>query len=166
MNLPESLNELDSLVQNYRLNLIDVNRIDDLNKYPNEIKALFGFNKYQNDSDNLQKFMDDNEAYFTNVPANVARTLAVIIGAQELVKMLPESKKETVNMGTAWQQIKRKNENIGFKKGETQGLEKGRDTALEEVIMSMLKLNYPIPNITQITKSSVEQIEAIKKRMK
>lgn len=47
----------DKLIGNYPLNLLEIRAISNLEQYHGELKALFGFLKYQNSKQDLQTFI-------------------------------------------------------------------------------------------------------------
>ena len=67
LQIPEQLKEYPDLISNYRMHLLEINKIENLATYPDELRRVFGFVKYQGDRDALLEYVQDNEMLFHEV---------------------------------------------------------------------------------------------------
>ena len=54
-------------INDYRINLLDVGRMENLQDYHGELKALLGFVRYQKDDEQLEQFVRQNQALFSKI---------------------------------------------------------------------------------------------------
>lgn len=96
------------LMMNYRLNLLEVMKIKDLDAYGDDLKMVFGFIKYQEDKKALQTFVDQNKDLFTSVPPDTYRAIRAMANTNEITDYIIQNKdeKEVINMCGALQGIR------------------------------------------------------------
>ena len=80
-------------------------------------------------------------------------------GSTELIEM--GKSMEVTNMCTALERLKAE----GVEQGIEQGIEQGMEKEVEKTVISMLKKNYPISEICEITGKTEEEILKIKETM-
>lgn len=59
-NIPDSLKDL---VQNYKVNLIDIRKLEDTSVFQTDIKQVFDFIQYSEDKVKLRELMQENSDY-------------------------------------------------------------------------------------------------------
>ncbi len=80
-------------------------------------------------------------------------------GSTELIEM--GKSMEVTNMCTALERLKAE----GVEQGIEQGIEQGMEKEVEKTVISMLKKNYPISEICEITGKTEEEILKIKETL-
>lgn len=106
LELPKELMPYRHLIGNYKINLLEVCSMNNLDQYTGELKALFGFVKYQKDRGKLLEFVRDHEEMFKSVSTETAYAIKVMAGAGEIDKYLTkENEKEAVDMCQALQEM-------------------------------------------------------------
>ncbi|SHJ32131.1 Rpn family recombination-promoting nuclease/putative transposase [Hespellia stercorisuis] len=105
IEIPEVLKAYQPMMLNYKLNLLEVAKIHDLDTYGDELKMVFGFVKYQRDKKALREFVEENQDLFSSVPLETCRTIEVLTNAKEITKYIEkdEDDKEAINMCEALQ---------------------------------------------------------------
>lgn len=124
LDIPPSLLHYKDKIGNYKINLLEVCSIEDLEQYTGELKALLGFVKYQKDRAALQKFIKANEAMFQELSRETARAIAVLGNAKEVDKYLNRKDKneEAVNMCEALQEMIWEGEKVGEARAKLMGI--------------------------------------------
>lgn len=93
------------------MNLVEVNRLGNLEQYEGELKAFFGFLKYRKKKKALDDFITKHQKEFEQLPVETVQAIAVMGNVKDMGKYLLKSdegseRRETVNMCQAWEEIK------------------------------------------------------------
>lgn len=78
----------DKLIGNYPLNLLEIRAISNLEQYHGELKALFGFLKYQNSKQDLQTFIAQNNSLFRSIDEETAQAISILGNVKNLDQYL------------------------------------------------------------------------------
>lgn len=118
LELPEELKPYQHLIGNYKINLLEIHSMENLNQYAGELKALFGFIKYQKNREKLWNFVQENEEVFKAVSMETAYAIKVMAGISGIERYLKqEEKKEAVDMCQAIQEMMEESRAEGYKEG-------------------------------------------------
>ncbi|MDY5482860.1 MAG: hypothetical protein SPF91_01535, partial [Clostridium sp.] len=90
LDIPPELAQYKDKILDYRINLLEIRSIEDLEHYHGELKAFLGFLKYGKEKSALQKFVSDNEAIFRSISPESVQAMAVLGNSRELERILPE----------------------------------------------------------------------------
>lgn len=111
----------------YQMHLLEVNKIDNLDKYHSDLKLLFGVLKYRKDKEKMADFINDNKAEFQEVSTDLARVIYKYSHSQNVFKMMKAKRnqkgKETVNMCKAFLEMIEDGRKEGIKEGRRLGAE-------------------------------------------
>ncbi|MDD3404229.1 MAG: Rpn family recombination-promoting nuclease/putative transposase [Hespellia sp.] len=123
LDMPEELKPYQTLIGNYGLNLLEVNKIEDLDSYDDDLKMVFGFVKYQKDKEKLEEFVTKNRKLFENVPLETSKTIEVMANVKGVHKYMEEktSDEGSVNMCEALQEMREEARLEGERNGERKG---------------------------------------------
>lgn len=149
LDIPSDLDQYKHIIGNYPLNLLEVCRIEDLEQYHGELKALLGFVKYQKDKKALSRFIDCNQELFRSMTLETAQAISVLGNAGNLERYLKnyvsdENKKEAVDMCQALQEMIRDGELLGEERGRIEGRREGRrEGGIMTLIEDNLEENVP-----------------------
>ena len=83
---------LKNYVPDYRINLVDVGKIHDPEKFTSDLQLIFGMLKYRGDMRELQKYMDRHREYFQNVDADTYRAAREMLHAGGVMESMREEK--------------------------------------------------------------------------
>ncbi len=177
LNIPEELEEYKNyLFPEYKMHLLEVQKIKNLQKYPSDLLALFAFFKYQLKPNVLQAYVMKHKSYFKNIPNVVYRTIAAAIQSEELLELIPENEEEVIEMDNVITRLINNNIDkglqLGLKKGRNEGIKLGRNEGVqiglneekEQTIIRMIGLNLPDSLIMESTDSTMEMINSIRKK--
>ena len=99
LDIKSDLMEYKDKINDYRINLLDVGRMENLEDYHGELKALLGFVKYQADQQALGRFVAQNEALFSHVSQETTQAMAVLGNTRNLESYIQyEQNKEDMLM--------------------------------------------------------------------
>ena len=95
LDIREELMEYKDKINDYRINLLDVGRMENLQDYHGELKALLGFVRYQKDDEQLEQFVRQNQALFSKISMETVQAMSVLGNAGTLKDYIhPDSDKE------------------------------------------------------------------------
>lgn len=119
LDIPEELLQYKDRIADYRMNMLDVHNMENLEQYDGELKALLGFVKYQKDKAALLEFVEDNREVFQSIDTKTARAIRVLANAKELEPILKKENpdKEGIDMCQALQDLIIQGEKTGVKLG-------------------------------------------------
>lgn len=85
-------------IGNYPLNLLEVRKIEDLDHYQGELKALLGFVKYQSDKKALDHFVQENTDMFRNISTETLYAMSILGNSRELQERITQIKEQSKNL--------------------------------------------------------------------
>ena len=65
---------------NYKINLIDVKRLDDLSCFQTDLQIIFGMLKYRSSREGLSKYMQSHKEYFGSIDVDSYNAVRVMLG--------------------------------------------------------------------------------------
>ena len=151
LNMLKVPEELRPVVNDYKMNLIQVCRSEELVFHNTDVQTVFEISRniYKRDYKKIEKVYQDKE---------FSSELGVVIGAitdsQELVKQALERKGGRMNMCTALEELKKESEIRGENKGRIEGRTEGR-------ILAYFELGVSLEEIAKKTKLTVKEVEKI-----
>lgn len=86
----EELKELKSYVPDYRINLIQACRMEDITRFQTHLQYIFGMLKYNTDKNALYKYVRDNRQALQQMPGTAKLALLSLIGEQKRLAGLTE----------------------------------------------------------------------------
>ena len=72
--------EMKEFVTNYRLNLYDCHEHDTFDEYHTGLRQLFEVIRYGRDKEQLQRIMEENKEFYSNLDSATAEMLKVMVG--------------------------------------------------------------------------------------
>lgn len=125
LNIPEELIQYKDKLLDYKINLLDVNRIENLDDYSDDLKALFGFLKYQKDKKALAAFVDENEHIYQNLSPESMQAIAVLGNFREVESVIRNEQndgKRCVDMCRAIREMLEDARNEGREEGRKEAI--------------------------------------------
>ncbi|MBE5946845.1 MAG: hypothetical protein E7259_07895 [Lachnospiraceae bacterium] len=118
---------LEKYVPNYRINLINPTKLEDLSVFKSDLHLIFSMLKYKNDKDKLFRFTKDNSDYFESVSSQTAYAITTLLDSQKLLnEFLDKDEKEEKNMCKALEDLYNDGVAEGERKGRLEGRLEGR----------------------------------------
>ena len=114
--------EMGALFNDYGMNLICLNEMEDYSLFHTEIGQLFEIMKYRRDKEGLKNLLKDNEKY-KHLDADTVEAMSVMLHRPEIWKNRDrymsrnEDEQEEYDMCQALQEICEERESIGFNRG-------------------------------------------------
>lgn len=149
-------------IPNYKLNLIDVGNVGEVEKFQSDLHLIFGMLKYRNQKSGIQEYVQNHREYFSSVDIETYQAIRELLHSEKQLKSVRSGKngKERVNMCTAIEAIY----NNGLKEGMEEGMKEGIRTMIltccdlglsKEDILERIMKNSSIT--LDVAKSLVEQ---------
>lgn len=132
LDIPPLMAQYKGIINDYRMNLLEVNALENLDAYSGELKALLGFVKYQKDKASLKSFVEANEEIFREVSPETVRAISVLGNARELESYISADdakEKEEIDMCQALQEM--------IMDGKVEGKAEGKAEAVLELLSDL-----------------------------
>ncbi len=140
LDIPPVLAQYKDIIHDYRMNLLEVNSMDNLDSYSGELKALLGFIRYQKDKKELGRFIDENAGIFHGMTEETVRAISVLSNIQELSRFLDTEEnceKEEIDMCQALKEM--------IEDGRAEGKAEGKAVGKAESVLELLQDLGEIP---------------------
>lgn len=158
----EIKNILLNYVPNHRINLLDVNRIEDVTKFKSDLQFIFGVLKCRENKDAFIKYTNDNRDYFGHMDFESRQVLSALFNAKHLFDaVMKEKGAEKDMMCKALQDIYDDGVNEGFERGIERGIVSGQQNKLRELILRKINKGKSIEQIADELEESIEVIKPI-----
>ena len=144
---------LQKYVSNYRMNLIEVNRIEDVTKYKSDLQMMFHMLEYRKDKRRLLEYTKEHNEYFEKLDSETLQAMAVLLNTGKLLAKVKEKKGADGNMCQALEEY--------YQDGVQEGIEKGIEQGKKSIIANMLKKGLNIEMIASLSglpESEVQQL--------
>ena len=151
---------LEKYLPNYKINLVDAERLEDVEKFSDDLQVILTMLRYRDSKEELTDYINENKKFFQNVDYETSQAMKAFLN----MKQIPgeaEHKEEMIDMCKAIQEMY----DDGVKDGIQQGVEQGRTELLKEQIQRKLKKEKTPTQIAEELEESVEVIEKIIKEM-
>ena len=151
---------LEKNLPNYKINLVDAERLEDVEKFSDDLQVILTMLRYRDSKEELTDYINENKKFFQNVDYETSQAMKAFLN----MKQIPgeaEHKEEMIDMCKAIQEMY----DDGVKDGIQQGVEQGRTELLKEQIQRKLKKEKTPTQIAEELEESVEVIEKIIKEM-
>ena len=101
-NIENTLRENENLknyIPNYKINLVDGTRLDNLELFQEDLRIVFGLLKCRKDKNRLKEYIEENSDYFSEMDIETGMVVGSFINSERIVKMVESKKKgEGVDM--------------------------------------------------------------------
>lgn len=144
LDIPPDLYQYKSIINDYRMNLLEIRNMENLDDYSGELKALFGFVRYQKDKEALRRFVDENAGIFRSLTPETVQAISVLGNARELERYLEKEQREEegIDMCQALEDMILD----GKSEGKAEGQAVGKSTEIR-VIRRKLEKQMPLQEI-------------------
>lgn len=144
LDIPDELVPFQNKLLDYKLNILDIRRIENLTDYTDELRALFGFLKYEKDKNALKTYIEHNHQIFSHVSVETARAISVLADVNKIERYIDREQrngKERVNMCQALRDMERDARKQGERRGERRGESRGKALERENGIRNLIEDN-------------------------
>ena len=111
---------LEKYLPNYKINLVDAERVEDVEKFSDDLQVILTMLRYRDSKEELKHYIDENKKFFQNVDYETSQAMKAFLN----MKQIPgeaEHKEEMIDMCKAIQEMY----DDGVKDGIRQGVERG-----------------------------------------
>ena len=143
---------LEKYLPNYRINLVDAERLEETERFSEDLQVILTMLKYRKDKDGLRNYVNENKQFFQKVDHETSQAMKHIPGETE-------NKEEAINMCEAIQEMY----DDGVRDGMQQGIQQGRDDLLKEKVKRKLQKQK---SLEQIADELEEDVKVIRKIIK
>ena len=139
LDISEDLSQYKDKIMDYRLNLLEVQSMNNLEQYSGGLKALLGFVKYQKDKAVLIKFISQNEEVFQKIDTETSQAIRVLANTKGLDTILirQEDGKGEIDMCQALEDWKAEIMEEGIKAFILDNLEENKSR--EQIVLKLEK---------------------------
>lgn len=126
--------ELQSMIQDYRIHIVDIRRMEDTERFHTDVKHVFDMIRCSEDKQRLLELIMNNE-YYKHMDEDALELVTLYTNSKELIEMQAiEGEGGKKDMCKAIQDLIEDSKAEGREEGIVEGLEAGRVTGREEGI--------------------------------
>ena len=147
---------LEKYLPNYRINLVDAERLEEIERFSEDLQVILTMLKYRKDKDGLRNYVNENKKFFQKVDHETSQAMKAFLN----MKQIPgetENKEETINMCKAIQEM--------YDDGVRDGMKQGRDDLLKEKVKRKLQKQKSLEQISDELEEDVNVIQKIIKEV-
>ena len=153
-------------IPNYRINLVDAERIPNIEMFQTDLQYVLGMIKCRGEKRKILDYVDANRSYFQQMNRDSYQALGVFLNSDKWLKGIELSeKKGEADVCKALEEIYEdgKMEGIaeGIEKGKAEGKAEGREEKLKELIMKKVQKGKSLEVIAEELEESVENIRRL-----
>lgn len=145
-------------VPNYRINLVQPTKIEELSLFKTDLQMMFGVLKCSNDKRKIVEYINLNSDYFGSVDIETAQAMSEMLHYSKVADMVRSDDKEEYNMCKALEDLY----NDGILEGEMKGKIEGKIGT----ILDFLSDYGIVPDSLKDKISSEKDIEVLRKWIK
>ena len=145
---------LEKYLPNYRINLVDAERLEETERFSEDLQVILTMLKYRKDKDGLRNYVNENKQFFQKVDHETSQAMKAFLN----MKQIPgetENEEEIINMCEAIQEM--------YDDGVRDGMQQGRDDLLKEKVKRKLQKQK---SLEQIADELEEDVKVIRKIIK
>lgn len=147
--LPE---EMQSLVNDYPLHILGVQRFKEIDRFKTDIKEVFGFVQRMNDKEQLREFTEANKEHFEHLDEDAYDVISVMANSMELWEKKEQYRKEGgMDMCLAIQEM--------IEDGKREGIQQGLASKSETVAKNMFSRGMSVEDAAAICEESLKQVQ-------
>ncbi len=148
--LPE---EMKGLVEDYRLHLVDIRRLEDTNVFKTDVKQVFDFIRCSGEKQKLLQLVQEDES-FQQMEEDAYEVMTKYVKADELIQVKEEYRKDgKVDMCQALKEL------------IEDGRMEGREEELRSIVLNMLMFKVGDEDIMKYTGCSMELLMSVREDM-
>lgn len=140
---------LKQYIPNYTINLVDPREIDDLRCFQTNLQRIFEMIKYRQEPENLRNYILKHEDFFENMDLETSNAMEVFVGAKKILKNVEKNEKGGINMKNAFEMV------------YDDGVEKGKEAVLLNLITQKLSLGQSVQQIADDLVDTVDHIQEL-----
>lgn len=151
---------LEKYLPNYRINLVDAERLEETERFSEDLQVILTMLKYRKDKDGLRNYVNENKKFFQKVDHETSQAMKAFLN----MKQIPgetENEEEIINMCEAIQEMY----DDGVRDGMKRGIQQGRDDLLKEKVKRKLQKQKPLEQIADELEEDVNVIRKIIKEV-
>ncbi|MBQ8856519.1 MAG: Rpn family recombination-promoting nuclease/putative transposase [Lachnospiraceae bacterium] len=126
---------LQQYIPNYKINLVEPERMDDLEMFCTDLHEIFGMLKYRNNKSELIEYVNNREEFFRNVDEETYYVIREFLHSEKVLKAINrDGGEERVDMCQALEELY----NDGIEKGKSEGIRQGQESERLNIAKNLL----------------------------
>lgn len=152
--------ELKSMINNYRINLLEIRRLEDTSVFKSDLKQVFDFIRFSEDKMQLRKLVK-SDVYYAEMEEDAYDVAVAFTNADRLIQVKKfHAKKGKVNMCRALNELLADERTEGKAEGRTEGMAEGQAI----IILNMLKRGFSEEEICGLAECSREVVDGVRSK--
>ena len=123
---------LEKYLPNYKINLVDAERLEDVEKFSNDLQVILTMLRYRDSKEELTDYINENKKFFQNVDYETSQAMKAFLNMKQ-ISGEAEHKEEMIDMCKAIQEM--------YDDGVKDGIQKGVERGIAAVIRTCRNLN-------------------------
>lgn len=154
----EDMETLKRYVSNYKVNVFNPMKENNLSVFKTDLQIVFGMLKYKQDKENILRYTEQHSEYFTRVDYETAQAIKAMLGTGDLLKDKLEARKEGNNVCKALHDLYDDGKAEGLAEGKAEGLAEG---LLKGKILTMFEFGLSPEDIAYKVEQSVGYVNEV-----
>jgi len=105
LDIPKEMEPFKGLLLDYRMNLLCINEIEDLDSFKSDLKIVFGVMKYRNNKEAMNELLVENRELLQNLAQDALQAIAVLGKFPEILKYVEENEEGEKDMYHALREL-------------------------------------------------------------
>ena len=123
---------LEKYLPNYKINLVDAERLEDVEKFSDDLQVILTMLRYRDSKEELTDYINENKKFFQNVDYETSQAMKAFLNMKQ-ISGEAEHKEEMIDMCKAIQEM--------YDDGVKDGIQKGVERGIAAVIRTCRNLN-------------------------
>ena len=147
--------ELQEYIPNYKINLIDAARLENLERFGEELQQIFGLLKCRGDKEAILTYAEEHKDYFQHMDRETGLMVGEFLQSESIVKKMTSGgeKGDEMDMCKALEDL--------YNDGVEQGIERGERKKLKTQVMKKMQKGCSVEMIADMLEESVEIIREL-----
>ena len=143
--------ELQEYIPNYKINLIDAARLENLERFGDELQQIFGLLKCRGDKEAILTYAEEHKDYFQHMDRETGLMVGEFLQSESIVKKMISGgeKGDEMDMCKALEDL------------YNDGVELGERQKLKELVGKKLEKGFSVDEIAEMLEESVEIIREL-----
>ena len=99
---------LGKYLPNYKINLVDAERLEDVEKFSDDLQVILTMLRYRDSKEELKHYIDENKKFFQNVDHETSQVMKAFLNMKQIPDEAEQKEEKEMNAVEALDELQRK----------------------------------------------------------
>ena len=99
---------LEKYLPNYKINLVDAERLEDVEKFSDDLQVILTMLRYRDSKEELKHYIDENKKFFQNVDYETSQAMKAFLNMKQIPGETEQKEEKEMNAVEALDELQRK----------------------------------------------------------